>query len=190
VETTSSRFASPRFQRRLLWISGFVLAAGIAAILIVFLRNTGKSLATPKTNEPVQVVKKDKSVALPAEARSVAQRFIETAVLRKHLDQAWKLAGPQVRGGLTYKEWLTGNIPVVPFNYPLQAALISKKVALDPNTGKLTITVAMLSTNQKVKPNYFFLDLLKVGKGAQAHWIVDGWVPAFGRPAIRANPAQ
>jgi hypothetical protein len=186
----STRIESPRFQRRLLWVAGLVLAAGIAAVLIVFLRNTGTSVATPHNDKPVQIVHPNRDVKLAPAARTVAQRFIQTAVLRKHLDQAWTISGPQVRGGLTYKEWLTGNIPVVPFNFPLESALISKKVVLDPDTGRVTITVVLLSTNKKVKPNYFFLDLVKVGTAKQAHWIVDGWVPAYGRPAIPVNPSN
>ena len=188
METIASRLSSLKTQRLLLWLSAFVLAAGIAAVLIVFFRNTGSSLETPRSNEPVQVVRPSKQVRLASAARSIAQRFIQAAVLRKDLAEAWKLSTPNVRAGLTYKEWLTGNIAVVPYNYPLQAALISKKVSLDPDTGKVTITVAMLSTNKKIKPNYFFLDLLKVGRGKRAHWLVDSWVPAYSRPPIRANP--
>ena len=45
----------------------------------------------------------------------VAGRFILTAVQRKDLGEAWKLVGPGIRQGMTYKEWLKGTIPVVPF---------------------------------------------------------------------------
>jgi hypothetical protein len=185
--TGNSKLASPRTQRRLLWLSAFILAAGIAAILIVFVRNTGKSVQAPFTNQPVQIVKKEKQLPLPQEARDVAGRFILTAVVRKNLDEAWKLAGPAVRGGLTYKQWLTGNIPVVPFTYKLDVAPIK----VDSSTkSHALLEIALLAKNKKIKPAYFFLDLAKVGKGKNSHWIVSGWVPAYGRPDIQVNPAQ
>ena len=88
---SSTFLKSPRNQRYLLWVSGFVLAAGIAAVLIVFLRNTGHSEVAPITNKPVDVVKKPTKTPLEPAARLVAGRFILTAVQRKHLDEAWKI---------------------------------------------------------------------------------------------------
>jgi hypothetical protein len=188
LETTSnSRFGSPRNQRRLLWLSALILAAGIAAVLIVFVRNTGKSVQAPFNNKPIQVAKQEQQVPFSQEARNVAGHFILTAVLRKNLADAWKLAGPNVRGGLTYKEWLTGNIPVVPFTYKLGPVTMK----IDESTkDHAMIEVALLAKNTKIKPAYFIADLNLVGKGKNKHWIVNGWVPAYGRPDIQANPSQ
>jgi hypothetical protein len=185
--TGNSRLASPRNQRRLLWVSAFILAAGIAAVLIVFVRNTGKSVQAPFTNQPVQRVVKEKQLPLSKEARDVAGRFILTAVQRKNLDEAWALAGPNVRGGLTKKEWATGNIPVVPFLDRIEAA----PMKVDSSTkNHAMVEIAILAKNKKVKPGYFILDLAKVGKGKNRHWVVNGWVPAYGRPDIQANVPQ
>lgn len=170
-----------------MWLSALILAAGVAAVLIVFLRNTGKSLQTRQRNVPAQVVKTPKQVPLSKEARDVAGRFILTAVLRKNLGEAWKLAGPNVRGGLTYKQWLTGNIPVVPFTYKLDVAPIK----IDESTkDHAMIEVALVAKNKKIKPAYFIADLNLIGKGTNKHWVVNGWVPAYGRPDIQANPNQ
>jgi hypothetical protein len=182
---THSRWASPRTQRRLLWLSGVILAAGIAAVLIVFRRNTGKSVQAPFSNEPAQIVKKQKELPLSREARRVAGRFILTAVQRKNLGEAWSLAGPNVRGGLTKKQWETGNIPVVPFLDKIGAAPIK----VDSSTqDHALLEIALVAKNKSVKPAYFFVDLARIGKGKNSHWVVDGWVPAYGRPDIPANP--
>jgi hypothetical protein len=162
-----------------------VLAAGIAAILIVFLRNTGSSVQAPFSNEPAQIVKKEKPVPLTREQRDIAGRFILTAVLRRNLDEAWRITGPGIKSGISYKQWLTGNIPVVPFTYELQAAPI--KVDISTKTHAM-LEIALLAKSKKIKPAYFFLDLIKVGKGKNAHWVVNGWVPAYGRPAIPVLP--
>ena len=41
--------------------------------------------------------------------------FVRTAVRRHNLEASWPLIHPNLRQGLSRKEWLTGDIPVVPF---------------------------------------------------------------------------
>ena len=183
METIASKLAKPKMQRRLLWLSALLLAAGIAAVLIVFFRNTGTSLQTPKSNQPADVVKPEKQVPLTKEQRDVAGRFILTAVLRRNLDQAWRITGPSLKQGFTLKQWRTGNIPVVPFTYQLEAAPM--KIDESTKTHAL-LEIALLAKNKKIKPQYFFLELIKVGKGKQAHWVVNSWVPRA-RPPVPSS---
>ena len=51
---------------------------------------------------------------MPKAARMAAGEFVLAAVGREDLPKAWKLADPQMKKdcACTYKEWLTGNIPV------------------------------------------------------------------------------
>jgi hypothetical protein len=183
VETTS-KLGSRRTQRYLFWAAAILLALGIAAVLIVFLRNTGHSEATPHTNQPVDVVKTPKKVPLEAAARLVAGRFILTAVQRKNLAEAWKLVGPGIRQNLTYKEWLTGSIPVIPFLHPIKLAPI--KVDLSTKNYGL-LEVILLPKDAKVRPEIFTIEVIKVGKGPKAHWVVNSWAPRE-RPTIPNNP--
>lgn len=188
METTgSSKFASPRLQRRLLLLSALVLAAGVATVLIVFLRNTGTSVQAPFSNQPVQKVTTEKKVPLSKEARGVAGRFILTAVLRRHMAEAWKITGPGIKAGISYKQWLKGDIPVVPYTYKLAQAPLSVKESTKDHA---LLLVALLTDSTKIRPYFFFMDLVRVGKGSAAHWLVNGWVPAYGGPGIPANPAQ
>jgi hypothetical protein len=176
---------SPRTQRYLLWGSAFVLAAGIAAVLIVFLRNTGHSEVAPFSTVPVQTVTTPKKVPLEGQARVVAGKFILTAVQRKNLDQAWNLVGPGIRQGMTYKQWLTGTIPVVPFLSPIKLAPI--KVDLSTKNYAL-LEVIIVPKSAKVKSQIFTLEVIKVGKGKDAHWVVNSWAPrSF--PTIPSNPS-
>ena len=49
-------------------------------------------------------------------ARARGRTFIHTAVCRRHLDEAWALAAPELRErDHAASDWRTGNIPVVPF---------------------------------------------------------------------------
>jgi len=186
VESSTFNLKSPRNQRYLLWISGFILAAGIAAVLIVFLRNTGHSEVAPKTNQPVDTVTTPKKVTLEPAARLVAGRFILTAVQRKDLAEAWKLVGPGIRQGMTYKAWLTGMIPVVPFLDPIKVAPM--KVDLSEKNHAI-LEVVLIPKSSKVKPQIFTLDVNKVGKGKDAHWVVNSWAPRS-MPTIPNNPSS
>jgi len=177
---------SPRHQRYLLWLSAFVLAAGIAAVLIVFLRDTGHSEVAPFSTEPVQTVTTPKKAPLEKEAREVAGKFILTAVQRKKLDEAWKLVGPGIREGLTYKQWLSGTIPVVPFLAPIKIAPI--KVDLSTKNYAL-LEVVLVPVSDKVRAEIFTIEVIKVGKGKDRHWVVNSWAPRT-HPTIPNNPGS
>jgi hypothetical protein len=174
-----------RLVRMLPWISGLVLVAGIVAFLIVFFGNTAESIESPATPGKPQVVKKEKQVPVPREARIVAGRFILTAVQRKHLDQAWKISGPQIRQGLTHKQWMTGNIPVVPWLGQIGVTPISVDYSF-PKEVAFTIVIAP-KKGTGGHPDTFKMVLHKFGKGAQARWLVEEWVP-YEPPPIPANP--
>ena len=106
--------AAPRTRRRVAW----VLAGGSVCAAVVLLLVLGPNTDAPKqriSNVPAQKPERQVEAPLPKEARQVAVRFIQTAVAREDLEEAWTLVGPNLRGGLTRKEWLTGNNPVVPY---------------------------------------------------------------------------
>jgi hypothetical protein len=121
--TTSSPtgfFSTPRRQRWLMWISGAVLVIGVAVFLGVYLsRGTSKSVSPnistvtsgpPSTSKPVT-----KTAPPSADALKVARTFLETAVLRKNLDAAYAIVGPDLKGGMSPAQWRKGNIAVVPY---------------------------------------------------------------------------
>jgi hypothetical protein len=177
---------SARLRRFAPWIGGLLLAAGIVAVIVAFAPNRNPPPQfTPKTPPKADV--KEKSVPLGKPAKSVAQQFVLNAVGRKNLPAAWKISGPNIRGGLTYTEWMTGNIPVVP--YPI-ASLKFAPFKLDYSyRNEALIEVAMLpKAGAKIKPQIFFLQLKRVlGPGGKRHWIVDNWVPRSSALVPRGN---
>lgn len=170
--------------RALPWIAGAVLLVGV----IAFWQTTVRTNENKETfsNEPVQSASTVETVPLPPEARQVVVQFIKTAVMRQNLAQAWEISGPQIRQNLTRQQWLTGNIPVVPYpdaavnrspvkitwSHPTEAGL---EVVLQPKVGS------------KEKPQLFFVGVLKRGSGSQARWVVDYWAP-YAPPPIPSNP--
>lgn len=161
-----------------------MLAAGIAGVLIVFLRDTGKKLDAPISTVPVDTVSLPKRAPLDKQARLVAGRFVLTAVQRKNLPEAWKLIGPGIRQDLSYDEWLTGNIPVVPYLAPISLAPI--KVDFSSKNYAL-LEIILLPKNPKAKSEIFSLELITVGKGDERRWVVNSWAPRT-HPTIPNNP--
>jgi hypothetical protein len=107
---------SYRWRRRLI-IGGTILAIAIPGIWAgVHYSQVPNSAAT---GGKATIVAQPKGVpfrpAARRQVRKVLARFLETAVARKHVDQAWNISGPQVREGMTRKQWDSGAIPVQPY---------------------------------------------------------------------------
>jgi hypothetical protein len=174
-----------RWEKVFPWVAALILAAGVIALIIKLVPGTSGTQASSPTKNPQIVPPTPKTVKLSNAARDVAGRFILTAVRRQHLDEAWKLSGPEIRGGLTYKEWLTGNIPVIPYTAPISIT----PMKIDYSYPKQALVEIALVPKKKAQAEteLYFLELRKIGKGTHAHWVVWSWVPRLSAP-IRANP--
>ena len=157
-------------------LSGLILVAGIVAVAVTWVGDTGKSQETPLSDEPAQVFTPRKQVPLDVEARRVAGRFILTAVARENLAESYDLVHPELRQGMTMRQWLTGNIPVV--YYPAKEIDAATFKVDESYKDEVILEVALLPKDaSKVKPQVFFIGLKKTGKGAAARWQVNYWVP-------------
>jgi hypothetical protein len=146
-----------------------VLSAGLIAFLVAYL---GSSDDTKESFGPgkAQTFGAQRDVALPPEARDVAARFVRTAVLRRNLDQAWAMSTPNARGGLTHKEWLMGDIPIVSLSAPLDTGAITKIVYSHPRDAEINIVLVPQTPNANgIKTTLYVVDLKKVG----SRWLID-----------------
>ena len=167
---------SPPTRRSLSLLAGLILVAGVVAFAVTWIGDTGKSQETPLSNKPAQIFTPRKQVPLDVEARKVAGRFILTAVARQNLGESYALVHPELRQGLTRKEWLTGNIPVV--YYPAKEIETATFKVDESYPDEAILEVALLPKDTaKVKPQVFFIGLKKAGKGKAARWMVNYWVP-------------
>jgi hypothetical protein len=175
-----------RWEKALPWLSALVLAAGVIALIIKLVPGSSGTQDVSKTQHPTIVpTKPPKTVKLSNAARDVAGRFILTAVRRKHLDVAWKLSGPEIRQDLTYKEWLTGSIPVVPYLTP--TSVTPMKIDYSFKNHALVEVAMVPKKGAKGQTELFWLELKRVGTGSKAHWLVWSWVPRYA-PPIPSNP--
>ena len=181
AQPTTSFFTSRRGRRTIFGASLAVLVAGVAAVTIVYFGNTGKTYVDTKSNVPAQIYTQRKQIPLEKDARRVAGRFLLTAVSRKNLGESYDLTHPDLRQGLSRKEWLTGNIPVT--YYPADKLDAATFKVDESYQNEAILEVALLPKKGiDIKPQIFFIGLKKVGKGSSAEWKVNYWVP-------RAPPA-
>jgi hypothetical protein len=191
TSSPSGFFSTPRSQRWLMWISGAVLVIGVAVFLGVFL-SRGSSRPAPanistlssgpssKTNSATSNPK----VAASADALKVARTFLETAVLRKNLDAAYALVGPDLKGGMTRAQWRTGNISVVP--YPAVNAKTATLRVKSSTKTELMLQVGPLVARKGsgVRPAAFDLNVDRIG----GKWVVNYWLAEYSHK-VHADPA-
>lgn len=171
--------SSPRRRRRL--IKGGSVGAFVAGIAfaMIYWSNTGTTYElAPTGNEPADIVAPPPPPAPFAAARNegvleTASRFLQTAVVREHVEESWELTAPSLKAGYTRETWATQDIPVQP--YPFDSArwdidyswqgVVGLKVALFPKKGT------------DVPAAIFDMQLRAFGRGDKRRWLVDSWTP-------------
>ena len=161
-----------------MWISGAVLAIGIAVFLGVIL-SRGPSQSTndvakvrsskPSSSKPVA---NPKATPAPA-ALQVARRFLETAVQRKNLDAAYKIVGPDLKGGMSLAQWRKGNIAVA--FYPARNAKTTSLIVKESHKNDLFLQVVLNPRKGSSVRTLAFT--LGVHRAAGKKWLVNYWVP-------------
>ena len=182
------RFGSIFSARAFMVFASLVLIVGIVAFATVRLGGDGESAPqATTTTPPIEDFNPATTEAAPGpvapEARQAAGEFILAAAGREDLAKAWTLTHPELRAqcGCTYKEWLTGNIPVQ--FYPT-GNLDGATFGVDESTARRVVLEVLLSPKEgeEVAPQAFFIGLKAVGKGAKLKWLVDYWAPIVGIP--------
>jgi hypothetical protein len=174
-----------RITKVLPYVAALVLVAGAVAVLIAYFGTNTAHETVPKT-PPGAVVDNSKNppnVALPDSAKSVAAKYITSAMTRQNLPLSWKLTHPSLKQGYTYKDWLSGNIPVQFFPRKAFNGATYKVQWSHPNDVMLNVYIfgkpASLS-------QAYFIELKPVGQGAQKRWLVSYIVPNGGAQNVPA----
>lgn len=171
--------------------------AGTVARAIAFW-NTATVVSTPVEDTPIrtEATPVAKPIAVTAavrrEVRDTLERFVDAAVLRREIDEAWRLSTPTLRGGVTRADWNRGELPIQP--YPWRDIEGIDLRLLYSDTRSVALDVMLLPTD-KVRPILVYTaDLTPVGKGNRRRWLVDYWAPQAsiggGPPAAAANERE
>ncbi len=158
----------------------FVL--GSAVTLGIVFRNTAHPEEESLRNDPIQVYKEPVPVKLSKTDRALALdtalKFVNTAVARRHVEDSYALAAPDLRAGLTRSQWARGEIPVIP--YPATEARVRVDYSF---RNELGLTLLLVPTPaSKMNPMSFNMDMTARGNGVERRWLVSSWTPS-GAPA-------
>jgi hypothetical protein len=176
VNVVQSALSSRRFNRWLFVLGVVVLVAGIVAVLITVIGNNN-SASTQNANPSGPVIKDSpkpqKNIAFPAAGWTVAREFIIDATQRKNLARAWALADANVRGDLTFEEWKSGNIPV-PYFPTAKIIRYNFRNTNFAHPRDAAVNLLLIPTKKSgMRTTPFQIEVVKVGQGANAHWVVD-----------------
>ena len=175
METAAAQTLSRRdsLLRLLPFAAGFVLLAGIVSLIgFRVLPSRQAHRDAPISKHSAQVVAPlGPRVPLSKEQKALIPRFVHDAVMRKDLASAWTMVTSKVRFQTTQREWMTGNIRVVP--YPDGA--IAPGLKVDYSTAKeAKVELALFAKKPNAAfPTVFDLYFSKI----HGHWLVDGWTP-------------
>ena len=178
---------SPRKQRRFLIVSGTVFAAGlIAFISMVVLRGTPNAFTDTISNKPAQLAHPEKKVPITKAQLELARTFIKTAPARRNLAQAYTMVDADLKGTLTKKQWMTGNIPVIEYQ-AANADTASFVVDYSYETSALLeIDLIPKGHTQKRPHLLFFVGLKREGGRKDGRWLVNYWEPRWKPPVPMA----
>ncbi len=169
-----------RITKILPFVAALVFVAGGIAFLIAYYGNTSHTkYPGVRPGKPVDVSKTPPTVPVPKTARYVAGKYIVTAMTRQNLPLAWKLTHPSLRAGYTYKQWLTGTIPVQYFPAKAMAGASFEVQWSHPNDVMLNVYV-FAKPKSGVDSQTFFVELKPVGTGKAKRWLVSYVAPSSG----------
>jgi hypothetical protein len=173
---------SRRFKKLLPWVSALVLLAGIGAFLGVRYSNTAKVANPNPMGQTIPAEVPQKNIPFPEAAWRVAREFAFTAVSRQHLAEAYAITDPQMKGGISMKDWMTGNLPVdfMPVAQILKTNWKNTNYAHPRDAFINVILIPAKSSNMHVTNAQ--VELAKVGKGSHARWLVSYFHMVVGPP--------
>lgn len=178
VYTVKRVLASYRWRRRIIWLT-VTAAISTGAVVIGFTwSNTAPYESTAPTGPLKLTYSPPKAVRLrlhdKALALAVVSRFIDTAVARKNVDRSWGLVAPELRAGVTRKEWDTGSMPFSP--YPVAGA---RWRLLYSDVQGIGFSVALFpAKGSHQSAQVFMIGLHPVESRSHRRWLVDTWQAA------------
>jgi len=172
-----ARLSSHRRRRRLAWTATIGVALALVAAAAIRIGDTGRDFDTPRTDQDAWVYTAPKLSRLDTADRrelfAMSSRFVQTAVARRNLDDAWELLGPEMRAGQTRRSWLTGFNNVVPF----PVAGIASWNVLYSYEDDVGIDLALVAVpHRDIVGKTFTIELKRYPRRGN-RWLVASWVP-------------
>jgi hypothetical protein len=178
--TKPERTFGRRVTKTLPYVAALVLVAGGIAFLIAYFGNTSNVTHPNTARGPgIDASKTLPNVPVPQSAKTVAAKFVLSAMTRQNLALSWTLTHPDLKAGFTHKQWLTGNIPVQYFPSKAFAGASYKVQWSHPNDVLLNVYV-FAKPKMATLSQAFFIELKPVGTGDSKRWLVSYVAPNGG----------
>jgi hypothetical protein len=137
------------------------------------------SSAPAVTSDPVKPGGK-----LDPAARNVAVEFVRRGLGRTDLARAWAMATPDLRSGVTKKQWLRGELPFAPF--PVRDLESARFDVVGTAPKKILLELFLVpELKSGYVPTRFEMTLVR--DSADGPWKVDYFLP-YAPPGIYAEP--
>ncbi|HLY85870.1 MAG TPA: hypothetical protein VKO84_05100 [Gaiellaceae bacterium] len=174
--------SSPRLRRRFLRLGIALLVVGAVTTTGVLVRSPkGPSSAPPKNAPPAQLVKQSTYVSA-AERRAINKTldaFIPAGLDGTAPETAWRLSGPELKGGSTLREWRHGTSPI-PY-YPARGKTFHDWTVIDSGPGYVDFNILIHPRRGEGGSSEVFSGKMLKREG---RWVVDGLytIAVFARP--------
>ena len=183
--------SSPRRRRRAFRGLFVLVVAGCALVIGLHWPNTGHEKSVFSPGKPQVTHEEPPATPLSkgdlASSEHTLDIFVRTAVLRRHLDQSYDLVTSNLKGGLKRSDWLSGNIPVIPFPIKDFAFAKSKLRYSHGNFARYDVLI-WAKPHASTGTTTFSMELRAVGAGKSRRWLVDYFEPIGGGLSQPTNP--
>jgi hypothetical protein len=174
--------SSPRLRRRLRRLGIALLVAGTIATIGVLVRSPKQPSSAPAKNAPSAQLVKQSTYVSAAERRAIDKtldEFIPAGLGGKSPETAWRLAGPELTGGTTLRQWRHGTSPI-PY-YPARGTTFHHWTVVDAGTGYVDFNILIHPLHGEAGSSEAFSGKMLKRDG---HWVVDGLytIAVFARP--------
>jgi hypothetical protein len=211
MSAVPSSLSSQRTVSRIaLWIGIGLLIAAVVVFVVKRSHDSGSSSASnsssaaPATKSkasalnpnPLQgqrqadIQTNKKWSQLDPKAKVAVRSFIFDGAGLDNLARAWRYTDPSIRQGFTRNQWIHAN--ALPFQvFPeLNRKVPASYTLTEWAPRDFLAQVGLASTHKTGRVGYTFLiGGHKYGSGANAHWMINYWMPLY-TPPVRADPSQ
>jgi hypothetical protein len=162
---------------------GLALAVLFAGALAFYVQQNRYVEPHPNTQpNPSPFFRDGARIPVPKAAIRTMNHFISDAVLRNDLAAAWKESTGVAHGGVTRAAWMSGSIPVAPFE---RGTIFTRVKTIESREKR--VWFELLVTPKVVTPGAgggeYFCMLAPHGHG----WIVTYWGPKQWNPPVPAS---
>jgi hypothetical protein len=183
-----SVLASPRRQRRFLIFSGAVLVVGVIVFVsMVLLRGTSNAFTDTFSNKPASLAKPQKTVPVTKQQIALMRTFIKTAVARKRLGYAYTIVDPDLKGTMSKRQWMTGNIPVIQYEAENVDTVTFFAIYHYQTQALFDVDLIPVGHTQQRPELLFFIGMKRAGGTKNGRWLIDYWQPRW-RPPVPMAP--